>query len=143
MGCLPSSLQLNDLDYEAMGYELMSKPPADTPQEPPKPHATIALTDEQLKCFEWAKNQDHWKKYTRNKKSFLTCFNNTVEGGLKDQWLATLLPKSKATPREKTIYGVAISEIERLARAGEKYEQTAARINREREEAKMPKNSQN
>lgn len=44
----------------------------------------------------------------------------------------------KATPREKTIYGVAISEIERLARAGEKYEQTAARINREREEAKTP-----
>lgn len=45
----------------------------------------------------------------------------------------------KATPREKTIYGVAISEIERLAKAGEKYEQTAARINREREEAKTPK----
>lgn len=45
----------------------------------------------------------------------------------------------KATPKEKTIYGVAISEIERLARAGEKYEQTAARINREREEAKTQK----
>jgi hypothetical protein len=45
----------------------------------------------------------------------------------------------KATPKEKTLYGVAISEIERQARAGEKYEQTAARMNREREEAKTPK----
>lgn len=72
--------------------------PADTET---KPKATIALTEEQLKCFEWAKNQPHWQKFTKNKKSFLTCFNNAVEGGLKDQWLATL-PQTAKPKKEKT-----------------------------------------
>jgi plasmid replication initiation protein len=72
--------------------------PADTE---PKPHTAITLTEEQLKCFEWAKNQPHWQKFTKNKKSFLTCFNNAVEGGLKDQWLATL-PLAAKPKQEKT-----------------------------------------
>lgn len=131
--------KLTDNDYEAMGYELMSAS-ADTTQEPddkpPKTNITITLTDEQLKCFEWAKNHDHWKKYTRNKKSFLTCFNKMVEGGLKDQWLATLT----ATPKkEKTFYGVPLSEIEKHARIGESHEQAAVRINRKKAAEKEKK----
>jgi len=47
-------------------------------------------------------------------------------------------PKRVAKPKEKMIYGVAVSEIERLARGTESYEQAAARINREREAAKVP-----
>jgi plasmid replication initiation protein len=129
--------KLTDNDYETMGYELMSAS-ADTTQEPddkpPKTDITITLTDEQLKCFEWAKNHDHWKKYTRNKKSFLTCFNKMVEGGLKDQWLATLT----ATPKEKMILGVPMSEIDKQARGTESYEQAAARINREKDTKKPP-----
>lgn len=67
----------------------------------PKPKAAITLTEEQLKCFEWAKNQPHWQKFTKNKKSFLTCFNNAVEGGLRDQWLATL-PQTTKPKKGKT-----------------------------------------
>lgn len=39
-------------------------------------------------------------------------------------------PKRPVKPKEKMILGVATSEIEKLARVGESYEQTAARINR-------------
>jgi plasmid replication initiation protein len=67
----------------------------------PKPQATITLTEEQQKCFEWAKNQPYWQRFTKNKNSFLTCFNKAVEGGLKDQWLATL-PQTAKPKKEKT-----------------------------------------
>jgi plasmid replication initiation protein len=39
-------------------------------------------------------------------------------------------PKRMAKPKEKMILGVAVSEIEKLARVGESYEQAAARINK-------------
>ncbi len=38
-------------------------------------------------------------------------------------------PKRATKPKEKMILGVAVSEIEKLARIGESYEQAAARIN--------------
>lgn len=131
---LQGNFKLSENDYDALGYELMSASTlAHTTQEPdnkpPKTDITITLTDEQLKCFEWAKNHDHWKKYTRNKKSFLTCFNKIMEGGLKDQWLATLTVTPK---KEKTVYGVPLSEIEKHARIGESQEQAAGRINRDK-----------
>jgi plasmid replication initiation protein len=47
-------------------------------------------------------------------------------------------PKRVAKPKEKMILGVAVSEIDRLARGTESYEQAAARINREKEAAKTP-----
>jgi plasmid replication initiation protein len=47
-------------------------------------------------------------------------------------------PKRVAKPKEKMILGVAVSEIEKLARIGESYEQAAARINKEKEAAKKP-----
>ncbi len=74
-------------------------PAAATPTKPAK--AAITLTAEQQKCFEWAKNQPYWQKFTKSKKSFLTCFNNSVEGGIKDQWQATL-PKTAKPKKEKT-----------------------------------------
>jgi plasmid replication initiation protein len=52
----------------------------------------------------------------------------------------TTKPKRSYAKKEKTVYGVPMSEINRLARAGETVEQVAARINREREEAKATKN---
>lgn len=66
-----------------------------------KPKATITLTDEQQACFEWAKNHSFWKKHTKSKQAFLTCFNKDVEGGMKDQWLDTL-PKTAKPKKEKT-----------------------------------------
>jgi plasmid replication initiation protein len=42
-------------------------------------------------------------------------------------------PKRAVKPKEKMILGVAVSEIEKLARAGESYEQAAARINKAKE----------
>jgi plasmid replication initiation protein len=45
-------------------------------------------------------------------------------------------PKTAVKPKEKMILGVAVSEIDRLARAGESYEQAAARINKAKEAAK-------
>jgi plasmid replication initiation protein len=47
-------------------------------------------------------------------------------------------PKRTAKPKEKMILGVTVSEIEKLARAGESYEQAAARINKAKEAAKTP-----
>lgn len=47
-------------------------------------------------------------------------------------------PKRVAKPKEKMILGVAVSEIEKLARIGESYEDTAARINKSKETAKVP-----
>ena len=44
-------------------------------------------------------------------------------------------PKKVPKPKEKIIFGVAVSEIERLARIGESYEQAATRINHEKETA--------
>jgi plasmid replication initiation protein len=72
--------------------------PEEKPAEP-KPKAAITLTEEQQKCFEWAKNHTYWQKFTKSKKGFLTCFNKEVEGGMKDQWLDTL-PKT-AQPKKK------------------------------------------
>lgn len=43
------------------------------------------LTDEQMKCFEWAKNHSHWRTYTTNTKSFLTCYNKP-DSSLKGQY---------------------------------------------------------
>lgn len=71
---------------------------AATPTEPPK--AAIQLTAEQQACFDWAKNQEFWQKYTKSKKSFLTCFNK-AESGLKFQWLETL-PATAKPKKEKT-----------------------------------------
>ena len=51
----------------------------------------------------------------------------------------TAKPKKSYAKKEKTVYGVPMSEINRLARAGETVEQVAARINREREEAQATK----
>jgi len=48
-------------------------------------------------------------------------------------------PKRTNAKKEKAVYGVPMSEIERKARAGETVEQVAARINREKEEARTPK----
>jgi plasmid replication initiation protein len=45
-------------------------------------------------------------------------------------------PKTAVKPKEKMILGVAVSEIDKLARAGESYEQAAARINKAKEAAK-------
>lgn len=45
-------------------------------------------------------------------------------------------PKRAVKPKEKMILGVAISEIEKLARIGESYEQAAARINKMKATAK-------
>lgn len=42
-------------------------------------------------------------------------------------------PKRSQAKKEKHIYGVAISEIEKKARVGESFEQAAARISREKE----------
>lgn len=75
-----------------------AKPAAATPTEQPK--AAIQLTAEQQACFEWAKNQPFWQKYSRSKKSFLTCFNKD-ESELKAQWLATL-PATAKPKKEKT-----------------------------------------
>jgi len=47
-------------------------------------------------------------------------------------------PKRAVKPKEKMILGVAVSEIEKLARIGESYEQAAARINKAKEAAKTP-----
>lgn len=47
-------------------------------------------------------------------------------------------PKRAVKPKEKMILGVAVSEIEKLARVGESYEQAAARINKAKEAAKTP-----
>lgn len=47
-------------------------------------------------------------------------------------------PKRATKPKEKIILGVAVSEIEKLARIGESYEQAAARINKAKEAAKTP-----
>ena len=77
------------------------EPEAKPADAEPKPQAIITLTEEQQKCFEWAKNQPYWQRFTKNKKSFLTCFNNAVEGSLKDQWLATL-PQTAKPKKEKT-----------------------------------------
>lgn len=76
-------------------------PEPEQPQATEPTKATIKLTAEQQACFEWAKNQPYWQKFTKSKKSFLTCFNNAVEGGLKDQWLATL-PQTAKPKKEKT-----------------------------------------
>jgi plasmid replication initiation protein len=73
-------------------------PAAATSTEPAK--AAITLTAEQQACFDWAKNQPFWQKYTKSKKSFLTCFNK-AESGLKFQWLDTL-PKTAKPKKEKT-----------------------------------------
>jgi plasmid replication initiation protein len=54
------------------------------------------------------------------------------------QLLTPEKPKRTTKPKEKTIYGVPMSEIDRLARGTESYEQAAARINRERDVAKIP-----
>jgi len=48
-------------------------PAAATPTKPPK--AAITLTAEQQACFNWAKKQDFWKKFTSSKQSFLTNYN--------------------------------------------------------------------
>jgi plasmid replication initiation protein len=45
-------------------------------------------------------------------------------------------PKRVPKPKEKMILGVAVSEIERLARIGESWEQAAARINKMKADAK-------
>jgi plasmid replication initiation protein len=47
-------------------------------------------------------------------------------------------PKRAVKPKEKMILGVAVSEIEKLARIGESYEQAAARINKAKEAARTP-----
>jgi plasmid replication initiation protein len=46
-------------------------------------------------------------------------------------------PKRTPKPKEKMILGVAVSEIEKLARIGESYEQAAARISKAKEAAKQ------
>jgi plasmid replication initiation protein len=73
-------------------------PAAATPTKPPK--AAITFTAEQQACFDWAKNQEFWQKYTQSKKSFLTCFNK-AESGLKFQWLETL-PKTAQPKKGKS-----------------------------------------
>ena len=78
--------------------ELQQPQAAATPTEPPK--TAIVLTAEQQACFDWAKNQPFWQKYTKSKKSFLTCFNK-AESGLKFQWLETL-PKTAQPKKEKS-----------------------------------------
>jgi plasmid replication initiation protein len=75
------------------------QPPAATPPTEP-PQAAITLTAEQQACFDWAKNQPFWQKYTKSKKSFLTCFDK-AESGLKFQWLETL-PKTAKPKKEKS-----------------------------------------
>jgi plasmid replication initiation protein len=72
---------------------------AATPAAPPK--AATQLTAEQQVCFDWASNHPYWQKFTKTQKSFLTCFNKEVEGGLKDQWLDTL-PKPAKPKKEKS-----------------------------------------
>jgi len=47
-------------------------------------------------------------------------------------------PKRTAKPKEKTVYGVPMSEINKRALAGEKAEDAAARINRENEVKNTP-----
>lgn len=47
-------------------------------------------------------------------------------------------PKRITKPKEKMYFGVPKSEIDRLARTGESYEDAAARINRSKETAKTP-----
>jgi len=76
-------------------------PAAATPTEPPK--AAITLTEEQQKCFEWAKNQPYWQNFARSKSGFLKCFHDESAGelSLKGQWLATL-PKAAQPKKEKT-----------------------------------------
>lgn len=44
-------------------------------------------------------------------------------------------PKKVTKPKEKMIFGVAVSEIQKLARIGESWEEAAARINRIKEAA--------
>jgi plasmid replication initiation protein len=72
---------------------------AATPAAPPK--AATQLTAEQQACFDWASHHPYWQKFTKTQKSFLTCFNKEVEGGLKDQWLDTL-PKPAKPKKEKS-----------------------------------------
>jgi plasmid replication initiation protein len=75
---------------------------ATTPAEA-KPKADIILTEEQQKCFEWARNQDFWKKHARSKQGFLKCFHDESAGelSLKGQWSATL-PKAAQPKKEKS-----------------------------------------
>ena len=62
---------------------------AEAGAEPPKTKTNITLTDEQQKCFEWAKNHDYWKQVATSKKSFLTCYNKP-DSSIKSQFEATL-----------------------------------------------------
>ena len=45
-------------------------------------------------------------------------------------YFASSWPVLQTVSKEKMILGVAVSEIEKLARVGESYEQAAARINK-------------
>ena len=84
-------------------FEEKKQPEPEAKPAEPKPKADITLTEEQQKCFEWAKNQDFWKKHSRSKQGFLKCFNDESAGelSLKGQWLATL-PKAAHPKKEKT-----------------------------------------
>lgn len=54
------------------------------------------------------------------------------------QPLTTEKPKRVAKPKEKMILGVAVSEIEKVARIGETHEEAAVRINRKKATKKTP-----
>jgi plasmid replication initiation protein len=62
--------------------------------------AAITLTAEQQACFDWAKTQAHWKKFTSNKQSFLTCYNKP-DSAIKAQYeMQAGISKAAVAPEE-------------------------------------------
>jgi len=68
-----------------------------TPFVAPISQNDIVLTPEQLECFQWAINHDHWQKFSYSKSVFLKTLNN-ANGGMRNQYAAFKNQQAQKSP---------------------------------------------